>query len=83
MTAQTIVTRGSQITIAKAIREKMNVKEGDRLILNLMGDVLIVSKRDPSVFDKFEHFLPENFDELLKKTRADSKERLRRLGAIR
>ena len=82
MTEETVVTRGNQITLTKEIREKMNVAEGDRVILNLEGGILLVSKRDPKVFDDFEDFLPDNFDKIMKKMRADEKERLKRLGVI-
>lgn len=36
--------------------------------------------RNSGAFDKFESFLPDNFEEILKKIRGNSKERLRRLG---
>ncbi|MBI4399331.1 hypothetical protein HY570_01150, partial [Candidatus Micrarchaeota archaeon] len=54
---------------------KMGVKEGDRVILNISGDILMVSKKDPGVFDNFEDFLPEKFEKTLKKIRSDEKER--------
>ena len=82
MSEETIVTRGSQITLTKGIREKMQIKEGDRVILNIQGGVLIVSKRDSKVFDDFEDFLPERFEKTIKKIRSDEKERLKRLGII-
>ena len=82
MAEDTIVTRGSQITLTKEIREKMHIKEGDKVILNIQGDVLMVSKKNAKVFDDFEGFLPEGFSNILKKIRADEKERLKRLGII-
>ncbi|MBI3412649.1 MAG: AbrB/MazE/SpoVT family DNA-binding domain-containing protein [Candidatus Aenigmarchaeota archaeon] len=82
MSEETTVTRGSQITLTKEIREKMRIKEGDRVILNIQGGVLIVSKRDSAVFDKFDDFLPERFEKTLKKIRSDEKERLKRLGIL-
>lgn len=82
MSAETIVTRGSQITLTKEIREKTGIKEGDRVILNVIGNTVTVTKRDPSVFDRVGRFLPDDFEEILKKTRTDDRERLKRLGII-
>jgi len=78
----TTVTRGSQITLTKDIREKTGIKEGDRVILNVVGNTVVVAKRDPSVFDNIKGFLPGNFDEILDKTRTDDRKRLKRLGII-
>lgn len=80
MAEETIVTRGNQITLTKEIREKMNIKEGDRVILNFNGDVLVISKKNSKVFDNFNSFLPERFEDTLKKLRSDYRERLKRLG---
>ncbi|MBS3105933.1 AbrB/MazE/SpoVT family DNA-binding domain-containing protein [Candidatus Woesearchaeota archaeon] len=77
---ETVVTRGSQITLTKEIREKLNIKEGDRLVLNIQGAVLVVSKKDSRVFDKIESFLPDKFEDIMKKIRFDVKERLKRFG---
>ena len=77
---ETVVTRGSQITLNKEIREKLNIKEGDRLVLNIQGAVLVVSKKDSRVFDKIESFLPDKFEDIMKKIRFDVKERLKRFG---
>jgi len=82
MSEETRVTRGSQITLTKDVREKMHVKEGDRVILNLQGEILMVSKRDARVFDNFESFLPKDFDKELRRLRSDGKERLKRLRII-
>ena len=83
MSESTVVTRGSQITLTKEIREKAGIREGDRVILNVVGNTVVVAKRDPAVFDNIKGFLPENFDEIMKKMRTDSSERLRRLGIIK
>ncbi len=83
MSETTVVTRGSQITLTKDIREKAGIREGDRVILNVVGNTVVVAKRDPSVFDNIKGFLPENFDEIMKKMRTDSRERLKRLGIIK
>ncbi|MEK6887373.1 MAG: AbrB/MazE/SpoVT family DNA-binding domain-containing protein [Candidatus Aenigmatarchaeota archaeon] len=82
MSEQSIVTRGGQITLTKEIRERLGIKEGDKVILNISGDTVMVSKRDPKIFDKFDDFLPQRFDNVLSKIRLDEKERLRRLGIV-
>ncbi|MBI5332343.1 MAG: AbrB/MazE/SpoVT family DNA-binding domain-containing protein [Candidatus Aenigmarchaeota archaeon] len=82
MSDESIVTRGNQITLTKEIREKMHVMEGDIVTLNIEGDVLMISKRNPMVFDDFEDFLPERFDKTMKKIRSDEKDRLKRLGIV-
>ena len=82
MSESTVVTRGSQITLTKEIREKAGIREGDRVILNVVGNTVVVAKRDPSVFDNLKRFLPDNFEEILKKTRTDDRKRLKRLGII-
>jgi len=82
MSEEVIVTRGSQITLTKQIREKLHVKEGDVVIMNLVGDAVMLSKKDPKVFDNFESFLPDNFEKILNKIRHDEKERLKRIGII-
>ena len=83
MSRITTVTRGSQITLTKEVREKAGIQEGDRVVLNAVGNTIVVAKRDPSVFDNIKGFLPENFDDIMKKMRTDSRERLRRLGIIK
>jgi len=80
MKGQSTVTRGSQITLTKEVREKANIREGDRVIVNVQGGVVMISKRNSKVFDEIEGFLPENFGHVLKKMRTDEKERLVRLG---
>lgn len=82
MSREIIVTRGSQITLTKAEREKAKIKEGDRVVINVFKDSIIISKKNPDVFDKFESFLPTNFGDILKKMRSDEKERLKRIGVI-
>lgn len=82
MAEESVVTRGGQITLTKEIRERLGIKEGDKVILNISGDSVMVSKRDPKIFDRFDDFLPERFDKVLRKIRSDEKERLRRLGIV-
>jgi len=82
MAQDTIVTRGNQITLTRDIREKLQIREGDRLILNIQGGILVISKKDPKVFDDFDDFLPQRFESTIKKLRLDERERLKRLGII-
>ena len=82
MSEVTTVTRGSQITLTKDIREAVGIREGDRVILNIVGNTITVTKRDPSVFDNLKRFLPDNIEEVLGKTRTDDRKRLKRLGII-
>ena len=79
---ETIVTRGGQVTLTKDIREKLNIKEGDTIIINTIGETAMISKRDSSVFKK-HNFLPDNFEKSLKELRSFSMEdRLKRLKII-
>ncbi len=81
--SESIITRGSQITLTKDVREKMGVKEGDIIIMNTIGNVLIASKRDPNFWKKpIKEFLPSNFEKTLSKMRSNPEERLKRLGII-
>ncbi|MBI2130204.1 AbrB/MazE/SpoVT family DNA-binding domain-containing protein [Candidatus Woesearchaeota archaeon] len=82
MGREIVVTRGSQITLTKAERERANIREGDKVVINVFRDTLFISKKNPNVFDKFDSFLPGDFKEILKKTRIDEKERLKRMGVI-
>ncbi len=77
---EVMITRGGQITLTKDVRQKLNVREGDTVLINVLGDSAMVSKRDPNAFNK-HNFLPENFSKTLKRIRTFSmEERLHRLG---
>ena len=78
---EVVVTRGGQITITRSVREKLAVEEGDIVIVNTLGSLMLVSKKDPAVFNK-HGFLPDNFEKLLKKIRSSPEERLKRFGII-
>lgn len=79
---QVIVTRNGQITLAKDIRERLHIREGDRVQVNVLGDGVLISKRDPHVFEKHD-FLPENFSKTLHQIRTFSySDRLKRLGIL-
>ena len=80
--AEVMVTRGGQITLTKDVRGKLDVKEGDIVIVNVLGNAALVSKRDPAAFDKHD-FLPDNFSKTLREIRTFSWEgRLKRLGIV-
>ena len=79
---EVIVTRGGQVTLTKDIRAKLDIREGDTVMINTIGETAIISKRDPSVFHK-HNFLPDNFEKTLRELRSFSfEERLKRLGII-
>ena len=82
MAEETIVTRGNQITLTKDAREKLNIREGDRVILNIVGGTIMLAKKDSGVFESIKGFLPERFDSILRKIRSDESERLKRFGMI-
>lgn len=77
---EVIVTRGGQITLTKDVREKLQIREGDVVIINTVGDTALVSKRNPAMLDKHD-FLPENFQKAMEHMRRFSyADRLKRLG---
>ncbi len=78
---EVIVTRGGQVTLTKDIREKLHIEEGNVIIVNTMGELIIASKRNPDVFEK-GNFLPENFEKTLRQIKASPEERLKRFGII-
>ena len=73
--SEVAVTRGSQITLTKEVREKIGIEEGDIVTVNVSGDQAIITKKDPEAFDK-TGFLPEDFEEVVEETRKDSTERI-------
>lgn len=72
------VTRGSQITLTQEVREKIGVKEGDKVVLNVVDGQIMVTKKDPEAFET-EGFLPEDFEKSLEEMRKDSSDRLERI----
>ena len=78
--SEVVVTRNGQITLTKTIREKLNIREGDVVILNTMDNLIIVAKRDPSIFDKALDYLPDNFPKILSQIRKNAEERFKKLG---
>lgn len=79
---EVMVTRGGQITLTKDVREKLGIKEGDIILLNIEGDTALVSKKNPKIFETHD-FLPENFEKTLRRMRTFSyTDRLKRQGII-
>lgn len=79
---ETVVTRGGQITLTKDIREKLHIKEGDTILLNIFGETILVSKKNPQAFE-IHNFLPATFSKTLKEMRRFSyPKRLQRLGVL-
>lgn len=79
---QVIVTRGAQITLAKEVRDKLGIREGDVVTVNTLGNMAIITKRDPDVWRKLGRFLPDDFEDVLRETREASRERFERLGLV-
>ena len=55
-------------------------KEGDKVVVNVISDMIIISKKNSTIFDNFESFLPKNFNNVMKKLRSNGKNRLEKLG---
>ncbi|MGI8509008.1 MAG: AbrB/MazE/SpoVT family DNA-binding domain-containing protein [Gemmatimonadaceae bacterium] len=62
MFATTKITSKGQITVPKAIRERLGVKPGDTLIYDIAGDTVTLKRLDP--FDAAYHVaLADTLDE--------------------
>jgi len=62
-----IVTRNAQITIPKKIREALGIKEGDKVIMRVEGEKIIVEKVREDVWLDPTDFLPRDFEKILRK----------------
>jgi AbrB family looped-hinge helix DNA binding protein len=83
MTASVTVTRHSQVTIPKKIREAVGIAEGDRVKMKIVeGDKIVIEKADKEVWKDCTDFLPEDFEKVLAALRSDSTSRYKRLGLI-
>lgn len=80
--SEVVVTRNHQVTLTKDVREKLGIREGDRVIVNVLGNVALITKRDSRAFRDSGSFLPDDFDEFLEGSRGDSEERLGDLGLV-
>ena len=81
--ASVTVTRHSQVTIPKEIREAVGIAEGDRVKMKVVeGDKIVIEKADKEVWRDCTDFLPEDFEKVLASLRSDSTKRFKRLGLI-
>lgn len=74
-----IVTRNAQITLPKKLREKLGIKEGDKVDIHLENNRIVIQ---PGKTVLEEDFLPKDFNHTLKKLRKDSTKRFTKLGII-
>lgn len=83
MTASVTVTRHSQVTIPKKIREEVGIAEGDKVKMKVVdGTKIIIEKANEDVWKDCTDFLPEDFEKILKSLRSDSTNRFKRLGLV-
>jgi AbrB family looped-hinge helix DNA binding protein len=83
MTASVTVTRHSQVTIPKKIREEVGIAEGDKVKMKIVeGNKIVIEKADQEAWKDCTDFLPEDFEKILKSLRADSTSRFKHLGLI-
>lgn len=76
------VTRNSQITIPKDIREKLGIKEGDIVEIRTELGKIVIEKIENDIWDDCSDFLPENFEKILKEIRSDATKRFKRMGIL-
>jgi AbrB family looped-hinge helix DNA binding protein len=77
------VTRHSQVTIPKKIREAVGITEGDKVKMKIVeGDKIIIEKANQDVWRDCTDFLPDDFEKVLASIRSDSTKRFQRLGLI-
>jgi len=81
--ASVTVTRHSQVTIPKEIREEVGITEGDRLKMRVVeGNKIVIEKANEEAWKDCTDFLPEGFEKVLASLRADSTRRFKRLGLV-
>jgi AbrB family looped-hinge helix DNA binding protein len=81
--ASSIVTRHSQVTIPKEIREAVGITEGDKVKMKVLeGNKIVIEKANEEVWENCTDFLPEDLEKTLKSLRADSTSRFKRLGLV-
>jgi AbrB family looped-hinge helix DNA binding protein len=77
------VTRHSQVTIPKEIREAVGIAEGDKVKMKVVeGNKIVIEKANQEVWKDCTDFLPADFEKLLASLRADSTIRFKRLGLV-
>jgi AbrB family looped-hinge helix DNA binding protein len=81
--ASVTVTRHSQVTIPKKIREAAGIAEGDRVKMRVVeGNKIVIEKANQEAWKDCTDFLPEDFDKLRASLRTDSTGRFKRLGLV-
>jgi AbrB family looped-hinge helix DNA binding protein len=81
--ASVTVTRHSQVTIPKEIREAVGISEGDKVQMKVVeGNKIMIEKTTPEAWIECTDFLPVDFEKLLKSLRTDSTNRFKRLGLV-
>ena len=81
--ASVTVTRHSQVTIPKEIREEVGITEGDRLKMRVVeGNKIVIEKANEEAWKDCTDFLPEDFEKVLAFLRTDSTSRFKRLGLV-
>jgi AbrB family looped-hinge helix DNA binding protein len=81
--AAVTVTRHSQVTIPKEIREAVGITEGDIVKMKVVeGNKIIIEKANEDAWKDCADFLPEDFEKLLTSLRTDSTSRFKRLGLV-
>ncbi len=80
--AEVTVTRNHQVTLTKDVRDKLGIREGDKVIVNVLDDSALITKKDPDAFRDAPSFLPEDFEEVLTRMRGDPNKRLDDLGLV-
>jgi len=81
--ASVTVTRHSQVTIPKEIREVVGIVEGDRVNMKVVeGNKIVIEKADLEVWNDCTDFLPEDFEKIITSARSDATQRFKRLGLI-
>jgi AbrB family looped-hinge helix DNA binding protein len=83
MTASVTVTRHSQVTIPKKIREEVGIVEGDKVKMKVVeGNKIVIEKANEEVWKDCTDFLPEDFEKIQKSLRVDSTGRFKSLGLV-
>jgi len=77
------VTRHSQVTIPKEIREAVGITVGDKVKMKVVeGNRIMIEKASGEEWKDCSDFLPEDFEKTMKSLRADSAKRFKRLGLV-
>ncbi len=77
------VTRHSQVTIPRKIREEVGITEGDKVKMKVVeGNKIVIEKANEEAWKDCTDFLPVDFEKLLISLRTDSTNRFKRLGLI-